>query len=436
LGIPLARTFARDPLGTSERLVREYGPVVALRFGPVQAYLAADPVAVHQVLTTNSRAFRKEPRVRRAVAQIDGKGLITTEGDFWLRQRRLVQKAFAANRFPHYADVVVAAAERAAARWPAAGELEICSEMTHLSLEIIARALFEVDLASEAPLLAENAEYVSESIVRELGAIVPVPDWIPTRHKRQKRRALRAVDEMIWRLIRQRRAEGVDRGDLLSMLLLAVDTEGDGSSMSDKQVRDEATTLFVAGYDTSASGLAWTWYLLAQHPELAERAAAEARGVLGERVATFDDFERLSFVRQCVQEALRMYPPAWLLMVREAIVDTELAGYPIRRKSWVYLMPWVTHRSEHWFPEPLVFDPDRFSPERVGQIPPHAYFPFGGGPHVCIGERFAMMEMTLTVATLLRRYRFALAPGQAPVEPEPHTAIRPRGGLRLSVERR
>ncbi len=290
-------------------------------------------------------------------------------------------------------------------------------------------------MAAEAPVLAENAEIVSEAIVREAGGIVPLPDWLPTKAKRRKRRALRTVDEMIWRMIHQRRAERVDRGDLLSMLLLAVDTEGDGGRMTDKQVRDEATTLFVAGYDTSASGLAWTWYLMAQNPEIAGRAAEEAQSVLAHRRATFADFERLIYVRQAIQEALRLYPPAWLLMVRQATENVELAGYPIRKGSWVYLMPWVTHRSERWFTDPLVFDPERFSPPRVGEIPPHAYFPFGGGPHVCIGEKFALMEMTLTAATILRSYRFALAPGQGPVEVEPHTAIRPRGGLRLAVER-
>jgi cytochrome P450 len=223
---------------------------------------------------------------------------------------------------------------------------------------------------------------------------------------------------------------------MLSMLLLAVDTEGDGGRMTDQQVCDEITTLFVAGYDTTASGLAWTWYLLATHPEIAAEAAAEAERVLGDRSAAAADFERLTLTRQIVNEALRLYPPAWMLMVREAIEDTELAGYFIPRKSWVYLLPWVTHRSERWFAHPLQFDPGRFSAERADEFPAHAYFPFGLGGHRCIGERLALVEMALVVATILRRYRVGLAPGQGPVEVEAHTAIRPRGGLRLSVQRR
>jgi cytochrome P450 len=429
-----AREFSRDPLGFTERMVREYGPVVELRFGPVRAFLAVGPEAVQQVLVSRSKSFCKERRNRDAVREIDGEGIITTEGDFWLRQRRLVQKGFAADRMAHYADVTVARTLQMLDRWPKRGEVEICNEMTCLTLAIIAETMFKVDLADQAQELAEQAEYLSERLVEDLSKAVKVPTWFPTPAQARKRRALRALHEMVRRVVHERRAEGVDKGDMLSMLLLAVDTEGDGSRMTEAQACDEITTLFVAGYDTTASGLAWTWCLLAQHPEAAREAAAEAARVLNDRVACAEDYEKLSFIRQVIQESLRLYPPAWMLMLREATEDTELMGYAIPRKSWVFLVPWATHRSARWFPDPLRFDPGRFAPERVEEIPDHAYFPFGLGGHRCIGERLALMEMTLVVATVLRRCRLCLAPEQGLVEVEPHTAIRPRGGLRVLVE--
>ena len=436
LAMRSAREFARDPLGFTEKAVREYGPLVGLRFGPVRAFLVADPAAVHEVLVTRARSFRKERRTRDAVRKIDGDGLITTEGDFWLRQRRLVQKGFSPDSLVRYAEVTARRTAEMLQRWPQRGDLEICNEMTCLTLAVIAETMFAVDLAGEAESLAEQVEYLSERLVIDLGSTVVLPDWFPTPAQNQKRRALRRLHEMIRRVVRDRRASGSDRGDMLSMLLSAADTEGDGGRMTDVQVCDEITTLFVAGYDTTASGLAWTWYLLAQHPEIAQQAADEAKRVLGDRPARAEDYERLEFIRQTIHESLRLYPPAWMLMLREAVEDTELLGYAVPRKSWIYLVPWVTHRSDRWFADPLRFDPDRFAPGRVEEIAAHAYFPFGLGGHRCIGERLALMEMTLVVATVLSRFRLSLSPRQGPVEVEPHTAIRPRGGLRVCVERR
>ncbi len=437
LGLRLARQFSRDPLAFTTEMVRKYGPLVHLRFGPQHAFIAAGPEAIHEVLVAGSRTFRKEPRTRNAVRKIDGEGIITTEGDFWLRQRRLVQKGFSADRMARYAEVTARRSEQMLSRWPNAGDLEICDEMTCLTLETIAETMFEVDMARDSRELAEQVEYLSERLVVELGSPWQIPDWVPLPAKLKKRHALRTLHDMVRRVVENRRQSGnKDRGDMLSMLLTAVDTEGDGGQLTDQQVCDEITTLFVAGYDTTASGLAWTWYLLAEHPEIAEQASAEAQGVLGNRPACCVDSEQLPLIRRVIQESLRLYPPAWLLMLREATVATELLGYHVPRKSWIYLAPWVTHRSDRWFADPLKFDPDRFTAERIGEIPQHAYYPFGLGPHRCIGEKLAMLEMTLIVATVLRNFRVTLAADQGPVEVEPHTAIRPRGGLRLHIERR
>lgn len=441
LGLRLASRFKADPLTFLAEMVREYGPLVKLRFGPQVAFIAAGPEAVEQVLVAGTRVFRKQRRNLRAVRQIDGLGIIATEGDCWLRQRRLVQKGFAPGRLTGYAQVTTRRTMQMLRRWPANGEVEICAEMTHLTLETIAETMFSVDMADRARELAEQVEYLSERLIVEMGHAIPQPDWLPIAAKRKKRAALRALHAMVREVVENRRRElqdatRNDRGDMLSMLLLAVDTEGDGSRMTDQQVCDEITTLFVAGYDTTASGLAWTWYLLAQNPEVAERAADEARGVLGSRPAGCADAERLPYLRQVLQESLRLYPPAWLIMLREAVGETELLGYRVPKRSWIYLAPWATQRSERWFVAPLRFDPERFSPARLGEMAPHAYAPFGLGPHRCVGEKLAMLEMTLILAMVLRDYRLMLAKGQGPVVAEPHTAIRPRGGLRLRVDRR
>ena len=432
-----ARAFAHDPLGFSQQVVREYGPLVSLRFGPVRALIAADPQAIGDVLVTRSKHYRKEPRTKNAVSKMAGNGIIASEGPFWLRQRRMMQQGFAPQRMAGYADEIVACTNHMLSDWPTAGTLEFSQAMAGLSLKIICRSMFKFEISGDqAQQWHEAAEVLSAAVIRELSSTVPVPDWLPVHWKNQKRRARRLLEEEMRSIIHQRRASGTDRGDMLSALIAAVDTEGDGAKMDDQQILDECLTLLHAGYDSSAAGMTWCAYLLAQHPEVQTQAADESRQITSSEGATYESYERLGFLRQVVQEALRLYPPAWMLMLRQATCHTELLGYRVPRGTWIYLIPWVTHRSERWFPEPLAFDPHRFSPERIGEIPRHAYFPFGAGGHLCIGERLAMVEMTLALATMLREYRFSLPRDHQAVEIEPHTAIRPRDGLRLSVARR
>ena len=236
--------------------------------------------------------------------------------------------------------------------------------------------------------------------------------------------------------IRKRRESGQDQGDLLSMLLLAVDEEGDGRGMTDEQARDEAMTLFNAGHDTTAAALAWVWYMVATNPAIEARLIEEIDSVLGGNTPVLADAGRLPYVEMVIKESLRLYPPTWSLVPREVVDPFELNGYPIAHGSWVYIFPFVTQRDPRFFANPLSFDPERFSAERSEQIPQHAYIPFGGGPRVCIGEKFAMMEMVLIVATVLQKVRVTLAADQGEVEPEPLIAIRPKGGLRVAISRR
>lgn len=437
LAMRSAREFARDPLEFSQRMVQEHGPLVALRFGPVRAFIVADPEAVHDVLVTKSKHYRKERRTKSAVNKMAGNGIIASEGPFWLRQRRMMQQGFTPQRMEGYANVVVDCANEMLGHWPGEGTLEVAREMSSLSLKFICQAMFQFEISGvQAYDWADAAEVLSESVVQELGAMIPIPDWLPIPTKRRKQHARFVLEDAMRSIIRERRQAGVDKGDMLSALIAAEDVEGDGTKMNDQQILDECLTLLHAGYDSTAAGMTWCWYLLAQHPEIQQQAVDEARQVLQNERATYADFDQLVFIQQVIQETMRLYPPAWMLMLREATQETELIGCRVPRGSWIYLVPWVTHRSERWFNDPLRFDPERFSKQRLGEFPRNAYYPFGKGGHFCIGEKLAMTEMTLAVATVLRKYQFSLPADHCEVEIEPHTAIRPRGGLRLEIRRR
>jgi cytochrome P450 len=294
--------------------------------------------------------------------------------------------------------------------------------------------MFDVAIADSEGRIGTAIETLSEIVTKQTGRIIQWPDWMPFPENRRKLAAVKVLDDIIRRVIRERRASGEDKGDLLSMLLGAVDEEGDGTGMTDEQARDEAITLFNAGHDTTAAGLTWLWYLVAQHPEVEEKLRDEAQSVLGEREAGYADLPSLPYTAMVVKESLRLYPPTWALIPRVALTDVPLGDFVIRKGGWVYIYTWVLHRDSRFFPEPERFDPERFAPGRVESIPQHAYIPFGAGPHVCIGNAFAQMEMVLAVSTIIRRVRLMLPPDAPPVTIEPYVAIRPRGGLPLRVE--
>jgi cytochrome P450 len=273
--------------------------------------------------------------------KIDGNGLVLSEGDFWLRQRRLVQPAFATKRFDAYAQVTVEYTRRMLDGWQDGASLDVADAMTELTLEIIAKTLFDVELEGQASQFGEAVRVISAAVVAETGFPVHLPDWLPLAGKRRKRWAIRTLDEFVWNVIGQRRTSGDDRGDLLSMLLLAVDEEGDGGGMTDLQARDEAITLFNAGHDTTASALAWIWYLLGSHPAAEAKLVEEVDSVLAGRAATYADVARLPYSEMVVKESIRLFPPAWALFPREAVEDVELGGYTVPRRSWAYIFPYV-----------------------------------------------------------------------------------------------
>lgn len=433
-GLSLAREFGRDPLGFVLRLGQEYGDMAYFRMGPVRAFLVNHPDLIHEVLVTKAKHFVKERKSLDTLRQVDGEGLVVAEGDFWLRQRRLLQPAFSPRRMGGYASAIVAKTTGMLDRWRPGETRNIVDDMTHLTLEIIAKVFYDVELTGTVAQLGEAVRTLSQVFYRELTLPFTFPDWLPLPAKRRKRQAIATLHNLIDGIIRDRRATGKDHGDLLSMLLLAVDDEGDGGGMSDRQVRDEAVTMFNAGHDSTAAALAWIWYLVGLHPEVETRLIDEARRVLGSYQATIADVPRLSFTDCVVREALRLYPPVWALFARVAIDDVQIGKYVIPRGCWAYISPWLTQRDGRFFENPEKFDPDRWSPERVEHIPQYAWLPFGAGPHVCIGQSLALNEMTLIVPTVLQRYRLAFAPGQRrEIAPEPLLAIRPCGGLRMRV---
>jgi cytochrome P450 len=413
---------------------RDYGDISHVRMGPLHAYFVNSPPLIRELLVSKHKHFCRPKWMTRPLSKIDGNGLVLSDGPFWLRQRRLVAPAFSSRRFDGYAEVTVRRTQEMLAGWTNGADCEMADAMTHLTLDIIASTLFGADLGDRAASLGQAVRTFSESFVQDAGNPFGVPDWVPTARNRRKRQAIDTVDQLVRGIIRQRRASGEDRGDLLSMLLLAVDEDDDGRGMTDEQVRDEAVTLFNAGHDSTAAGLTWIWYLVAKHADVQARLVEEIDRVLAGRAPSYADLPQLPYTEMAVKEALRLYPPTWILLPREVIEPLELGGYTIGRGSWIYASPWVTQRDPRYFPEPLKFDPERFAPERVDSIPPFAYFPFGGGPRVCIGNAFATMEMILILASVLQKFRVELAAGQGDAEPEALIAIRPRGGLRIALE--
>jgi cytochrome P450 len=440
-GLSQLRKMKQDVLGYYTELHRRYGDVVHLRFGPFHTYVFFHPDAVREVLVAKAKQFQRFPRPMQVLAQWNGNSVLISEGDEWLRQRRMVQPAFQPRRFGGYASCMVARARHRLDRWlktieTAGGiEIEIGKEMTDLTLEIIAKTMFDAEISAESSDLGRAVAILSEIAVEEMESPWTLPDWLPLPAKRRKRWAMQRLDETVRRLIRERRASGVDKGDLLSMLLLAVDEEGNGGGFTDEQVRDQSMTLLIAGHDTTAAGLTWLFYCLARHPQAAARVHQELDTVLGGREPTANDIARLCYTDRAVKETLRLYPPAIAVFMRQALADVEIAGYTLPRNSLVQLFPYICQHDPRWFPDPERFDPDRFLPERQRTLPPFAYFPFGGGPRVCIGNTFATMEMTLVVATLLQQLQVEPA-GHGEAQPVALMSLRPKGAVRLRWSRR
>lgn len=407
---------------------RTYGDVTALRFAHRRVILFSHPDLIEEILVTQSRNFIKHFALR-INPMLLGKGLLTSEGDFWLKQRRLIQPVFVRSRIASYAPAMVAATRRITGSWRHGEKRDIAVEMMGLTLDIAAKTLFDAEVGGETQVVVEALRILQENFISRFNSTLPPPRWLPTPGNIRIRRAVRRLDAILYGFIRQRRAQKADRGDLLSLLLAARDEEGGG--MTDQQVRDEAMTLFLAGHETTALVLSWAWYLLAQNPEAAEKLAAEARQVLGDRDPTFDDISRLKHAEMVALESMRLYPPAYVIG-REALMDCAVGGYRVPRGTTTLMPQWVVQRDPRFFPDPERFRPERWGEDAIKTLPKFAYFPFGGGPRLCIGNTFAMMELVLILAAIAQRFHFRLQAG-AQVVPVPTFTLRPTPGIPAEI---
>jgi cytochrome P450 len=426
-------SLRRDPIAFLTRLADEYGDVAHLKLGSVTVFLISRPDLIRDVLITHNKQFMKGEGLQRA-KRLLGEGLLTSEGDFHLRQRRLVQPAFHRQRIAGYAAMMVEDALKMREEWRAGETRDIAREMMRLTLSIAGRTLFGADVATEAEEIGNALNVTMETFNRLTLPFSQFLEKLPLPHVRRFRQAKARLDATIYRMIDERRASGRDHGDLLSMLIQARDEEGDGKGMSNEQLRDEAMTIFLAGHETTANALTWTWYLLSQNPEVEKRLHAEVDAVLQDRPPVDSDYSQLSYLEKVLAESMRLYPPAWIIG-RRALTDYSIDGYRIPAGSILLMSQFVMHHKAEYFPDPYRFDPERWTPEARESRPQFSYFPFGGGPRLCIGEHFAWMEGVLVLATLAQKWKLRLSPHQQ-IHLQPSVTLRPKYGMKMEIEER
>jgi cytochrome P450 len=426
--------FNRDSLAFMEMLARDYGDIVRARFFYVPAYFIYHPDHIEEVLATNNKNFIKPLSFRTPFFnRLLGNGLLTSEGDFWRRQRRLAQPAFHRERINGYGQIMVRDALRMIETWKEGETRDIHHDMMRLTMEIVTHTLFNVDVADDAEKVASALSFLVEPFGSQATLKWIVDNRLPTPGNRRFHKTAAQLDEVIYRIIAQRRASGnKDQGDLLSMLLQAHDE--DGSHMTDQQLRDEVITLFLAGQETTALVLTWSWYLLSRHPEAETKFRLEIDEVIGEREPVAADMPRLKFTEMIAKESMRLYPPAYVVG-REAVKDCEIGGYFVPSGMQVFMPTWVVQKDARFFAAPREFKPERWTPEFTSSLPKYAYFPFGGGPRLCIGNSFAMMEIVLLLASIAQKFRLELAPNQK-VTIQPAMSLRPRDGLKMTLRKR
>jgi cytochrome P450 len=442
------------------QVARNYGPTVRYPVGPLAVYLVTGPDGVKRVLQDNHKNYCKDTFQYNLLSTITGDGLLTSDGDFWLRQRRLAAPAFHKTRVQAFAPMMAEAAEQMLARWPESGQIDAAAEMMHVALQIVGKAMFSAEIGDQADELATATLTVLDHIVGRARTFGVVPEWLPTKGNRQHKAAMKVLDGTVYETIRARRGgetrgrgdrpdmnvratqrrpmNGADDGDaplddLLALLMRATD-EQTGEAMSDKHLRDESMTALIAGHETVASALAWTWDLLARNPEAEAKLHEELARELGGRAPTADDLPKLKYTEMVFQEAMRLYPPAWIIS-RKALDDDEIDGYRIPQGALVVTSPYVTQRMPDLWPEPETFRPERFSAEESHGRHRYAYYPFGGGPRLCIGNGFAMVEAAIIIAAVAQRFTLKNT-SDHPVAVEPGVTLRPKHGLEMRIQRR
>ncbi len=426
--------FRRDPIAFLMNTVRDFGDIAHFSAGSQHYFVVNHPDYIKDILVTHHAYFKKGRGLERAKRML-GNGLLTSEGEFHHRQRRLAQPAFHRDRIARYGAMMVEYADQLQReRWSDGQTLDIAKEMMHLTLAIVGKTLFDTETEAEAEHVRQAVSGSMGSFTRFMLPFAEFLDRLPLPAKRRFERSRNHLDSIIYRIIDERRRGGENRGDLLSMLLAAQDDEGDGGQMTDLQLRDEAITIFLAGHETTANALTWTWYLLSEHPEIESKLHDELDTVLLGRLPTFDDFPRLRYTEMVMTEAMRLYPPAWI-MGRRALRDYEVGSYVVPAGAIVIMSPYVMHHDLRYFPDPFRFDPDRWTPDARASRPQCSYFPFGGGPRRCIGEGFAWMEGIMVLATLAQKWCLRHDVSH-PIALQPLITLRPKHGMRMVLSAR
>jgi cytochrome P450 len=424
--LPRMRT---DMLGFFEECFREHGDAAYFRVGNRRSMLLSHPDDIERVLVTENRRFIKNYALV-FLRPLLGNGLLLNEGQSWLRQRRLIQPAFSKPRVESYAPAMVDCTERMLDAWRHGQTLDIAAAMMQLTMTIAGQTLLGIDLGDRFSAIARCLDTVMYDFLARFGAAIPLPYWMPTPRNLRLKSAIARLDYILQQLIDERRAAGAGGGDFLSLLLNARDEE-DGKGVSDRQIRDEVMTMFLAGHETTANALAWTWYLLGQHRDIQQRVREEACRILGSRQATAADVSQLIFCEQVIRESMRLYPPAYVVG-RRPMEDVTVGNHFIPAGTNVLMSQWIVHRDERWFADPLRFNPDRWSNSLSSRLPKYAYFPFGGGPRVCIGNAFAMFEAPLILAMIARRYTLELVT-EDPIRIQPAVTLRPGQPIHICV---
>ncbi|GAB4375405.1 MAG: cytochrome P450 [Elainellaceae cyanobacterium] len=421
--------YSRSPIGFFTDCARQYGDIVYLT-GGINTYLLNHPDYIEETLVSQQVHLVKS-QINKLLKPILGNGLLLSEGDFWKQQRRLIQPAFHRDRIASYTEVMVNYTEQLLSTWQAGEIRDVHHDMMQLTLAIVIKTFFDSQLQDEVAMVDRSTKIFLDHFDRRSTNLLwfLLPDAVPIPANLRFRQAIHQLDQMVYRLIQDRRHSQQNTGDLLSMLL-HLQAE-DGTCMSDRQVRDEVMTFILAGHETTAVALSWAWFLLATHPHVEEKLQAELQAVLAGRSPTWADLPKLRYTEWIILEAMRLYPPVWAL-ARTVASDCEIAGYSVKAGSDVVASQWVVQRDPRWFPEPEAFNPDRWANDLAKRLPPYTYFPFGGGSRICIGKAFAMMEASLILATIAQRYQMTLVEPEA-IEPRASVSLRPKQGVKVRL---
>ena len=419
-------SFATDPIGFVAQRFERYGDIYFAPGPDGGLYVVKHPDHIADVLLSRGGDYRKTHTAFDRLSQVLGDGLVTTDGDLWKRHRRMIQPAFHKRELARYGEIAAGEAARTGSQWTIGRVYDMSREMMQLTLRIVCRSLFSHDVTSDTDAVATSMSAFQDSLIRP----DILPGWVPSPARRRMRRAVDNLDQIMFSMIGERRnTAGAAPHDLLQMLLSAVDEEGVGDKLTEREVRDHLVTLFLAGHETTANALSWAWYLLSQNPNVEANLHDELDSVLGGRDPTFGDLSKLEITEQVIKEAMRLYPPVYMV-ARRAHADTQIGDYAVPAGSEIAVWIYMTHRDSRWYPEPEVFRPERFAPAAEAALPKMAYLPFGAGPRACIGKQFALIEAQLVLATLAQMFRFEAVNAEK-VEPKPRITLIAKNGMRM-----